>query len=643
MSFRDQLTRFDHSKVQPLIGMRNAIGLAIPLASALILGQPSIGFLGSLGAMNAALSDGSDPYLPRGRRMLAAAALSAIAVTAGALAGSDPVASSCLILTWALGAGLLVALDQAAADIGLLSLVMVLVFVGQPMPPHRAITAGSIAFAGGCLQTLLSVSLWAVRRYEPERRVIAALYSEIAATAASPIRTSEPPRGTAQANEARAVIRTLGRSHTVQADRYVSLVSQAERIRITILAIRQAPYLKEVSLITDAIARSLRGETAPIDPQWFEAVHHAALAGQLRAAAELAASSTLEGRIAFEERQLARPWRLRVESTLATLRANLTLQSSAMRHALRLGFAVLSGEWLAHALGGARSYWLPMTAAIVLKPDFTATFSRGVLRIAGTFAGLAVATALFHLIALNPLLEVIIVVLVVFVFRGYGPAHYGLLTASLTAYIVVIFALAGQTPSDVIRERALHTVAGGALALVIYAVWPTWERTQINEVLSRMLEAYRLYFRAVYERWQDLEHYRLDGRLARSNVEAALDRLVAEPLTDPALTTLLSQIMASSHRLIHAMMAVEAGWTETDPAFTRFAYKVEITLHSLAAALRGAPLPPDALPDLRAAQIELAGPGHHLAAEADRLTNSLNTLSEQVLKLVSGGVRIVSS
>lgn len=621
--------------MQPLIALRNTVGVALPLVCAHAIGQPTLGFFGSLGAMNAALSDGSDPYRPRGQRMLAASVLSAVAIAAGAMAGSHPVALGLLILVWALGAGLLVALDQSAADIGLLSLVMVLVFIGQPMPPHEALRAGLIALAAGTLQTLLSVSLWPFRRYEPERRVIAALYSEISATAASPISTSEPPRATAQANEAQAVVRALGRSRTLQGDRYVSLVSQAERIRLTVLANRRAPFLREVSLITDAIAKTLKGEPAVIDAQWLDAVEHPGLAGQLRAASDLAGSSTPEGRLLFEQRQLARPWRLRAESTIAKLRANLTLRSSAMRHALRLTVAVLCGEVLANITGQKRSYWLPMTAALVLKPDFTATFSRGVLRIVGTFAGLALATVLFYAVAPTAVLELALVVVIVFIFRCFGPAHYGILTASLTAYIVVIFALAGQPPSEVMRERALYTVIGGALALTVYAVWPTWERTQIHEELASMLEAYRLYFRAVQEQSRDLDHFRLEGRLARSNAEAAMDRFLTEPQADPAHPALLSGIVASSHRIVFAMMGFEAGLTESTPAFRGFAHRVEITLHSLAAALRGAKLSAGALPDLRTLQAELAASGHPLAAEADRLTNSLNTLAEQVLNLLS--------
>jgi hypothetical protein len=154
-----------------------------------------------------------------------------------------------------------------------------------------------------------------------------------------------------------------------------------------------------------------------------------------------------------------------------------------------------------------------------------------------------------------------------------------------------------------------------------------------------MLEAYRRYFRAVHEHSPDLEHLRLEGRLARSNAEAAMDRFLAEPRLDPALATLLTGVMASSHRVVFALMAFEAGFTESTPVFLSFAYRVEITLHSLAAALKGAPLSEEALPDLRRAQSELAESGHSLAAEADRLTNSLNTLSEQVLRLTSGSTR----
>jgi uncharacterized membrane protein YccC len=628
--FWSQLTRFDRSKVQPWIALRNAVGLALPIGAAVAAGQPGYGILVGLGAMNTSFSDGSDPYRLRARRMLAASLLSAVAIVAAALAGWHPAASSVLIGGWALGAGLLVALHATAADIGLLSLVMVLVFTGQQMTPGDALLAGVFASAGGLFQTLLSVALWPVRRYEPERRVIAALYSELSAVAGSKIRASEAPPASARATEAHELIPSLARTHSVQGDRYVSLISQAERIRLNILLLRNAPFLEQVSKITAAIARTLEGEDLEVDPAWLPAVTHEGLAGQLRAAMELATSSTEAGRAAFEQRQLSRPWRLQVENGMATVRANLSLRSSALRHALRLAASVLIGELVAHAAGGSRSYWLPMTVAIVLKPDFTATYTRGVLRIAGTLAGLALATALFHLVTPTPGLEVLLIFAIVFLLRCYGSANYGIFTTLLTAYIVLLFALSGQRPGDIISERGWHTLLGGALALAAYAAWPTWERSQISETLANMLDKYREYFRAVHDRSPELERIRPEGRLARSNMEAAMDRFVAEPGADPDAVTLLSQMMASSHRIIHAMMAIEAGMQSATPEFISFAYQAEITLHSLAQALRGSTIDPEALPDLRRAHSALVRSGDPLVQEADRLTNSVNTLTEQV-------------
>ncbi len=83
-------------------------------------------------------------------------------------------------------------------------------------------------------------------------------------------------------------------------------------------------------------------------------------------------------------------------SALQTLRANLSFDSVAFRHALRCGVCLtlaIVGERAANIPHG---YWIPMTAAIVLKPDFAGTFSFGLLRVIGTLLGLVLVTALVH-------------------------------------------------------------------------------------------------------------------------------------------------------------------------------------------------------------------------------------------------------
>ena len=350
--------------------------------------------------------------------------------------------------------------------------------------------------------------------------------------------------------------------------------------------------------------------------------------------------------------EAAVPWRLRLVGAWATLRANLSLDSAAFRHAVRLAVCVALAEAIGRWLELRRSYWLPMTVAIVLRPDFSATFSRGLLRLGGTFAGLVLATALFHVLPAGWGLEALLVGLVVFALRAFGPANFGIAAVCVTAYVVLLFAILGVAPSAVMPPRALNTVLGGAIALAAYAIWPTWERRRTPELLAALLDAYRTYFHAVRQNYAepeadfraDLDRARLAARRARSNLEASVDRLVSEPGVSAARMRLLGGMLASSHRLVHAIMSLEAGLASSRPVparrpFHRFADDVEKTLDILAGVLRGEPLDRARLPDLRERHRELVRSGDSLTeryalvnVETDRITNSLNTLAEEACR-----------
>jgi hypothetical protein len=91
------------------------------------------------------------------------------------------------------------------------------------------------------------------------------------------------------------------------------------------------------------------------------------------------------------------------------------------------------------------------------------------------------------------------------------------------------------------------------------------------------------------------------------------------------------------------MMSLEAGLAQSNPApardtFRTFSHNVELTLYYLAAALRGSALTASQLPDLRDSHHALVHSGDALTqryalvnVETDRVTNSLNTVSEHIL------------
>ncbi len=692
------LTRYQTDKTVPWVGLRGTLGFVLPLALGVIYHSIPAGVVVAMGAINVSFSDSTEPHIVRARRMLAASVLVGIAVFLGSIAGERHAVAILLSTAWAFAAGFLVALSNDAADLGAMSLVTLVVFTAQPMTPGAAVAAGFLALGGGLFQCLLSLLFWPMRPYEPVRRVLAEFFNELAAFGPASSSASAAPPATAASTKAHTTLEALARNRSVNAERYRSLQNQAERIRLSLMvlsrlrvrlerdtgeaakgeiidrafesgakvagavaaALSGTPPSAETSRDLDAfnaVADNLRDSQSELPPDAAVLVHDAvfqldALAGQYRSALELAGHATPRGLEAFAREEIRQsPW-LRLSGTLATLRANFTLRSTAFRHAVRLAVCVAAGDALGRSMGWHRTYWVPMTVAIVLKPDFGATFSRGVLRLLGTFTGLILSTALFHFLPGSAGVQVVMIALIMFGLRSYGPANYGLLVIGITALVVLLFAISGVEPAAVMASRGQNTVAGGLIALVAYWLWPTRERTQVSEAIAMMLDAYRLYFNAVrqsYERpgpaaAQLLTATRAGARLGRSNLEASFDRFVAEPGVAPESVTLFSAVLASSHRLVHAVMALEAGLARSRPApprqpFIRFADQTELTLYYLAAMLRGSPLSAEQLPDLRASHRELLRSGDSsteryalVNTETDRITNSLNTLSAKTVE-----------
>jgi hypothetical protein len=177
------------------MALRNAIGVAIPLAAGLLAHNAGGGVLGATGALNVCFSDGTDPYRQRARRMLAASFFVSLAVFAGRLAGHDHALAITLEAVFAFAAGMLVALGQTPADIGTITLVTLVVFAASPAPLGKALTSGLLALAGGVAQTGISLAMWPIRRYGPESRALAALYADLARSAAAgaPPANRRPP------------------------------------------------------------------------------------------------------------------------------------------------------------------------------------------------------------------------------------------------------------------------------------------------------------------------------------------------------------------------------------------------------------------------------------------------------------------
>ena len=696
------VTHVDRSKINVAQALRNTLGVVAPLIVGQMMGMPRGGLAMASGALNVSYSDGSDPYEKRAKRMLASTVWCSIAVLLGGLTAHGDVLSVVTATVWAFIAGMLVALGTTAADVGVISTVVLVVYAAQPLTPQQAVEAAGLALCGGLLQILLSIALWPVRRYEPERRSLATLYAELARIATHPSEATSAPLGTREIAQAHEALSNLATDMSLAALRYRSLLSQAERIRLSLVTLARLrhrltrenafhpaiaaldQYRQNSAHLLEAVAQSLSTGREPgleadrlvlgvalaqrlavEDSAAAQTFSNAvlrdmkfqadALGGQLRAVIELARNATPQGEEAFDKREAAQPLWLRFAGRLATLRANLSLNSVIFRHAVRLTLCVAAGDAIGRVLHPYRAYWIPMTIVLVLKPEFAVTFSRGALRIAGTLAGLLLATALFHYLPIHTVTEIALIGVFTFLMRWIGPANYGIFGVTVSALVVLLISITGMAPKEVIQARAINTILGGVFALAAYAAWPSWERNRMPELFAALLEAYRKSFGAICaelvnptpDSGRKRERTRQATRTARSNLETSLERLAAEPGITQEQVSQVNAMLASSHRFAHAMMALEAGIPAASkagraqppprPEFGKFADAMDVTLKLLAAKMHGEKVAERDFPDLREGYLQLAGSGDPRLeryaltnVEADRMTNSLNTLREQV-------------
>lgn len=149
---------------------------------------------------------------------------------------------------------------------------------------------------------------------------------------------------------------------------------------------------------------------------------------------------------------------------------------------------------------------------------------------------------------------------------------------------------------------------------------------------------------AVYWLWPTSEKLQMSEVVARFHYEAASGRFSMERGASFEDLKVLSAVTVASNRFAHSMIAVEAGSSlkfseEQIKAFAAFAESVERSLILLCEALRGREVPRNEFPDVRSAYVQFAESQEKASEqyaiiyeETDRMTNSLVTLTEQVLR-----------
>jgi Fusaric acid resistance protein-like len=149
---------------------------------------------------------------------------------------------------------------------------------------------------------------------------------------------------------------------------------------------------------------------------------------------------------------------------------------AAWEYGFRIAMLLIAAYGIGRWFDLPRYPWALMTGAIVFRPDFRQTLTRGLARCIGTLLGAAVATAVVALC--QPGAGVLCVLVVVSAFFAYQflYANYAVCTLFITGFVVFLLSFEGLPGLEMVHWRIVATLLGGALA---FLAWVPWKRDNV--------------------------------------------------------------------------------------------------------------------------------------------------------------------
>ena len=579
------------------------------------LGNQVAGLLGAMGGLLAAVTDRGGTYPARIRRIAVAGLFGgAGGLLLGVLVhGRGWIAVLVLVLVAGLSA-VLTAAGATLAITGLQLLVYTILGTGPLGAARPWWLAPLLLLAGVGWAILLLVPAWLAAPLAAEQRSTAQVYRALARM----LRAAGTPEFPAahqavvgalnQAWDNLASRRAQASGRDPELNRVAALLRQTHPLTeaaVTLVheGVQAPPVIATIEAIADAIqygtpvtsARPAGGPT-PGGPT---------PGGQALAAAVAGAADLVSGKRAAEGAYRPRrpALRERLRDTLAETIGGRFTRIFVVRLMLSIGVAALVSQ----ALPVQRSYWVVLTVAIVLRPDFGSVFARALQRGIGTVVGAVVGAVVLIIVPAGPLLLIPCAF-----FAGLLPygrdRNWGLFSAFLTPLVVILIDLLTRAGWALALDRLIDTVLGCAIVLLVgYAPWPSSWHAHLPEHFATALDSVARYTDQALTGAPERSALRRQTYRVLSDLRTEFQRTMAEP---PSVSRRLARLWPALTALEQVTdtvtaTAVHADVTGPRPGPREVAPLAD-ALRSLASGIRDGQLPEDLpLPD-RADVRELA-------------------------------------
>ncbi|MCE3280022.1 MAG: hypothetical protein K0S44_2213 [Bacteroidetes bacterium] len=225
------------------------------------------------------------------------------------------------------------------------------------------------------------------------------------------------------------------------------------------------------------------------------------------------------------------------EYSVELFKDNLTFQSSAFRHAIRVTIACLVGFITAQLMNyGHHSYWILITIVFIMKPAFSLTKKRNLERLIGTAGGGIIGLAILYFFP-DPKVQFACLLFLMIGTYTFMRINYVVMVIFTTPYVLIMLKLLGSGYMSVIQERLVDTGIGCTIALAAgYLLFPKWEADELEDHLQHVIKSNLNYLRNFALLLSGNSPNVVDYKLARkevfvssANLSAAFQRMLSEP------------------------------------------------------------------------------------------------------------------
>jgi uncharacterized membrane protein YccC len=473
------------------------VAIWVPLAAGIAAGDRSLALLPAMGGLVSVMIDQPGPYRARFTRVAVATVFGGAAglVIGSLIHGRGWVAVVALVAV--AGASSIMARLGSIGSVTGLQLLMYCALSAGPVGALRPWWHTALGFvAGGAWALLLLVPGWLRSPRSPERGLVAAVYRSLAAG----LRAIGTPEATASrlaltaalnaAYDALLSVRAASDGRARPATHLLAILNASHPMTEAVTALRIAgekppPWvIATIDRLADLIGDGPQGGQLPlVPPSWSPSAGAAALRESMVGLTRVISGNWSPPDAPAAPRSAGDRARAWVDDAWGQLAGGPV----AWAFTVRLMACMTVATVLSEVLPIQRSYWVPLTVAVILKPDYGSVFARALQRAIGTVAGAVLGAVILVVVPFGPWLLIPFGILAALL--PYGKArNFGLSATFLTPLVVLLIDLLSPADWKLAGDRAIDTVLASVVVLVIgYALWPASWHAHLPRKLAATL------------------------------------------------------------------------------------------------------------------------------------------------------------